>query len=197
MTKKNGWDLRYAQLNYVYGTEPNAFIKKQLAILKPGKILFPAEGEGRNAVYAAGLGWEVYAFDSSKVGKQKAEALAEKRGVKIHYQMASFEQSEFDRDFFDCVALVFAHALDRQKNHRKMIDFLKTGGTLLLEGFSKKQIHNQSGGPPRVDMLFSKEELENDFSMLSELETWEEVVDMEEGNHHMGQADVIRVIGKK
>ncbi len=194
---KNSWDLRYAQPDYVYGTDPNAFIKKQLEGMKPGKILFPAEGEGRNAVYASSLGWEVYAFDSSKVGKQKAEALAAKNGVKIHYQLASFEQIDFRDTCFDCIALVFAHTLDRKKNHRKMINFLKTGGVLLLEGFSKKQIHNQSGGPKRLDMLFSKDELEEDFSMLSELKIREEEVEMDEGNHHLGRVAIIRVIGKK
>lgn len=45
-----------------YGTEPNAFFKAQLDQLTPGRLLLPAEGEGRNAVYAAKKGWEVAAF---------------------------------------------------------------------------------------------------------------------------------------
>ena len=70
------WNKRYAQTDFVYGTEPNEFFEQQLLKLTPGKILLPAEGEGRNAVFAAKKGWEVYAFDSSIEAMKKAEKWA-------------------------------------------------------------------------------------------------------------------------
>jgi hypothetical protein len=64
------WDQRYSQSDFVYGKKPNEYLKAKLVDLKPGRILFPAEGEGRNAIFAAKLGWDVFAFDSSIEGKK-------------------------------------------------------------------------------------------------------------------------------
>ncbi len=55
----NLWDQRYAAEHYVYGTEPNAFLAEVADILTPGSALCLAEGEGRNAVFLAGLGLAV------------------------------------------------------------------------------------------------------------------------------------------
>lgn len=65
------WNQRYASVDYAYGTSPNLFYREKLEFVSPGKILFPAEGEGRNAVYAAKSGWNVTAFDLSTEGKKK------------------------------------------------------------------------------------------------------------------------------
>ncbi len=194
---KNMWDERYAQEEYVYGVEPNEFFRQELLKLKPGKILLPAEGEGRNAVYAAKLGWEVYAFDSSREAIKKAEKLAVKNKVKINYQLSSFEKVKYPNDFFDLLGLFYAHSFSREENHKKLINFIKPNGTVILEGFSKKQINNNSGGPPNIELLFSEKELQNDFAPLSELKIWEEVFHLNEGEHHKGDSNVIRLIGQK
>ena len=81
------WNDRYSSKEYVYGTGPNQFYKEQLEKLAPGKILFPAEGEGRNAVYTAKKGWSVTAFDPSSEGRKKALLLAKKNKVQIEYQI--------------------------------------------------------------------------------------------------------------
>jgi hypothetical protein len=72
------WNERYSKDEFAYGEQPNKFLKEQLEKLAAGTILFPAEGEGRNAVFAAQLGWTVSAFDISAEGKNKANRLAEK-----------------------------------------------------------------------------------------------------------------------
>ena len=77
------WDARYGEQEFAYGEKPNEYIKKQLENLSPKHILFPAEGEGRNAVYAATLGWEVSAFDLSHEGYRKAISLCMKHQVTI------------------------------------------------------------------------------------------------------------------
>ncbi|MFN3445417.1 MAG: SAM-dependent methyltransferase, partial [Bacteroidia bacterium] len=59
------WDERYTNNEMVYGYKPNRFLEDQLEELPLGKILLPAEGEGRNAIFAAKLGWQVHAFDFS------------------------------------------------------------------------------------------------------------------------------------
>ena len=69
---KEKWDDRYSEKEFAYGERPNIYLKEQLTKFPSGKILFPAEGEGRNLVYAATLGWNVFAFDQSAEGKRKA-----------------------------------------------------------------------------------------------------------------------------
>ena len=193
------WNQRYAAAEFAYGTEPNLFFKEQIEKLKPGKILFPAEGEGRNAVYAARLGWEVTAFDVSIQGKRKAGLLATENTVKINYMIAGYDDIYFDPETFDCIVLVYAHidSDKREEYHHKMISFLKPGGFLLLEGFSKKQINNNSGGPRDFRLLYSMTELESDFQNLSILKTEELDVELNEGQFHKGIASVVRVVGKK
>ncbi len=189
------WNERYASTEYAYGVEPNQYFKEQLEKLNPGKILFPAEGEGRNAVYAAKSGWQVFAFDLSTEGKRKAEKLASENGASINYQIAGYENIQYTPNSFDCIVLIFAHThpLKRTEIHQKLITYLKPGGTLILEGFSKKQISYNSGGPRDVNMLFSKEELEMDFGHLSKLIINDAVVDLNEGPFHK---DLLRLSGQ-
>ncbi len=195
----NFWDERYKTNDYAYGIEPNNFLKDQLKNMLPGNILFPAEGEGRNAVYAATKGWQVKAFDSSIEGKRKAELLASKKGVSIDYRIADYEFAEFPVGSFDCIALIFAHInpVKRAEYHKKLLSFLKPGGTLILEGFSKNQINNTSGGPSTIDLLFSKVDMKNDFSSLSKLNITDSEIILNEGAFHQGLASVIRVVGIK
>ncbi|MDR0660939.1 MAG: hypothetical protein LBG19_09115 [Prevotellaceae bacterium] len=69
------WNDRYAQSGYIYGDEPNLFFKHVISSLQPGSVLIPAAGEGRDAVYAALLGWEVDAFDLSSEGQKRRWSL--------------------------------------------------------------------------------------------------------------------------
>jgi len=198
-TMNDFWNERFGNKEYAYGEAPNNFVVEELKKLKPGKILFPAEGEGRNAVYAATLGWEVTAFDPSIEGQKKAKLLAAKHNSKIDYHIANYEDVVFPKEYFDCIVFIFAHMhpLKRNEYHQKLIKFLKPGGTILLEGFSKKQIKKNTGGPQNVDMLFSAEELQNDFNNLSEVTILEKEISLDEGPFHQGIASVIRVIGSK
>jgi ubiquinone/menaquinone biosynthesis C-methylase UbiE len=193
------WNERFGSEEYAYGTEPNQFYKEQLGKLVPGKILFPAEGEGRNAVYAATRGWLVTAFDPSIEGKRKAELLAQKNKVSINYLIDNYEFVNFPAESFDCIVLIFAHMhpLKRKEYHQKLATFLKPEGILILEGFSKNQISNNSGGPRDINMLFSKEELKSDFGSFSELKINEDDALLNEGPFHNGIASVIRVSGVK
>lgn len=193
------WNQRYASVDYAYGTLPNLFYKENLEFLPPGKILFPAEGEGRNAVFAAKSGWNVTAFDLSTEGKKKAELLAGLNNVKIDYTIGNYENITFPLIHFDCIVLIFAHMNPGKRNeyHQKLMSFLKPGGLLIFEGFSKKQINRNSGGPRDIDMLFSSEELLYDFGSFSELTITETDYCLNEGPFHQGLASVIRTLGIK
>lgn len=200
---KEFWNERYAAPEFAYGETPNGFLQEQLPLLKPGKMLFPAEGEGRNAVFAAQLGWEAHAFDFSTAAAKKAERLASNRGVSIHYEVADLDAVKYPAETFDAMALVFAHfpAAKRSSYHRTLGTFLKPGGIVLVEAFSKSHIRynadGKAGGPRDPAMLYSREELAQDFPGFEIILLEETEVELNEGLYHNGLSAVVRFIGKK
>lgn len=194
---KDFWNQRFAAPAYAYGEAPNEFFRMQLHRLLPGRILLPAEGEGRNAVYAAQRGWQVQAYDFSEAARNKALQLAEKSGVSIHYELASHQEADFPTAYFDVVALIFAHTSEREHLHQKAVQWLRPGGTLILQGFSKEQLQYVSGGPRDPALLFDRRTLESDFRMLAELRLEEVVVELEEGHYPRGLGALINLVGKK
>src|SRR4051794_3192290 len=106
---KNMWDDRYKDQVYAYGKEPNLFFKEWLQKFEPGSILMPADGEGRNGVFAAQVGWKVTSVDLSAEGKSKALELAKEHQVTINYIVGDLEQLQFEKESFDAIGLVYAH----------------------------------------------------------------------------------------
>lgn len=202
---KEFWNSRYKAEAFAYGEQPNEFLKLQLGkIDRTGKILFPADGEGRNSVYAATSGWEVTAFDISEAGKDKALSLAEKHKTSINYLVGTLDKHHFQPNSFDALALVYAHFPPPilSSTHQALSNVVKSGGIVILEGFSKKHLKYQAenpkvGGPRSLEMLFSKEMIEQDFSDFEILYLEEEVVELQEGLFHNGKGAVIRFVGRK
>nr|WP_288979293.1 class I SAM-dependent methyltransferase [uncultured Allomuricauda sp.] len=200
----NMWNTKFGQTEYAYGTEPNNYLKDKLQHIPAGSILFAAEGEGRNAVYAAQLGWKVSAFDISEAGQQKALKLAEDKKVSIDYKLGDLPDLGFKEEEFDALALVYAHfpPTIRPEYLRMLSSYLKKGGHLIFEAFSKdhlayKQQNPSVGGPNNVDYLFSLEELETSFTDYEILELKKTTVALNEGEGHIGTGSVIRFFGKK
>ncbi len=193
------WDERYSTPEFIYGKEPNVYFKTVIDDLKPGKVLLPSEGEGRNAVYAAKMGWKVTAIDFSFRAKEKAMRLAEDNNVEIEYIISPVEKYSFPESEFDAVALIFAHYSPdlRTLIHSSVVKSLKQGGTLILEAFNKKQIENNTGGPKDLSLLYDSGILQNDFRKLIIKELNELEVELSEGKHHEGKADVIRLVACK
>ncbi len=196
---KNFWDERFSSEEYVYGTEPNEFFKSEVEKLEPGTALFLGEGEGRNSVYAAKLGWLVDAVDYSSAGKEKALALAQKNNVTINYMLADLKEFTPETGRYDLVVIVFLHLPEevRKEVHKKAVDSLKAGGKIILEVFEKKQINFGTGGPRNLDLLYSLEDVYTDFQDLDIEKFSEEIIDLNESVHHKGKAAVIRYVGIK
>ena len=199
------WNARYADPDYAYGTEPNSFFKHAVNDQQlTGKILLPAEGEGRNAVFAAGQGLEVTAFDISEEGKKKALKLAKEKGVSITYEVGNLPQLALFNETFDAAALIYAHFPPPilHDYHRKVAERVKPGGIIVLEGFSKNHLPLREknpavGGPNNIDMLFSIESIQRDFVEFDPILLEESTVELNEGRFHNGMSKVIRFIGRK
>ncbi len=197
------WDARYAEEAYAYGTEPNGWFAQQLATLPPGTMLLPAEGEGRNAVHAARMGWQVTAFDISAQGREKAMRLAARHGVHITYHVGALHEIGPLATGFDAIGFSFAHfpSAVRASLTTAIMQHLRPGGAVVFEAFAKEQLKYQpvhgSGGPQEAAMLYTIEEANAefagvDFHVLEEVE-----VQLNEGSYHQGLAKVVRGSGVK
>jgi SAM-dependent methyltransferase len=198
------WTDRYSKEQFAYGELPNNYLKEQLEKLTPGAILFPAEGEGRNAVFAAKQGWAVSAFDISAEGRKKAFRLAEKNHVTIDYQVGELQTLKYQPEQFDAMALIYAHFPAEIKSHcHKALDrYLRKDGIIIFEAFSKNHLdyiaHNEKvGGPRDLASLFSIEELKADFANYEVIELEENEIELSEGLYHNGKGSVIRFVGRK
>lgn len=194
------WNERYAEEEYAYGIQPNDFLVKMISKLpENGKILFPAEGEGRNAVFAAKNGFDVVAFDTSNQAKKKADTLANDNNVKIDYRIGMLEDLNYEEASFDGVVFIYAHfpKAIRKAMHQQILRLVKPNGILIFEAFSKEQLHYPSGGPKEVAMLFSEEEVKEEFENIDFDFLKTEIIELNEGEFHQGKGSVVRFIGKK
>lgn len=194
------WNDRYAQHESVYGVEPNTFFKEQLQSLTPGNLLLPAEGEGRNAIYAASRGWKVTAYDFSEVAKEKALKQATSLGItSIDYQVKDHSTIQLPPAEFDAIGLIYVHLPVEMRTHlySQCVKSLKPGGRLILEGFSKDQLQYNSGGPKEAALLYQLDELIKDFSVMKIVVKEEVVITLNEGSFHEGPASVVRLVAIK
>ena len=138
--KNEFWNNRYETNETVYGHEPNQFFKFFIDAHKPGTILLPAEGEGRNAIYAALKGWKVDAFDFSKVAQEKALKRAKEMKVKINYTVLEIENYKASKQY-DAVALIYVHLEPELRKifHNEIAKSLSSEDYLVFEAFTKEQ----------------------------------------------------------
>lgn len=192
------WDQRYQETENVYGEAPNAYFKAFIDTLQTGTLLLPAEGEGRNAIYAASRGWIVEAFDYSTVARDKALKQAAAKGVKIRYDLQDITQFKASKQY-DMVALLYVHlpAPLRHDFHTAMYKSIKPGGFLLLEAFAKEQLGLKSGGPQDAALLYDAPSICSDFPFLHQLSCEQKEVILDEGPFHQGKAAVLRLTGQR
>jgi 2-polyprenyl-3-methyl-5-hydroxy-6-metoxy-1,4-benzoquinol methylase len=196
---KEVWNNRYSENEFVYGTEANQFLKEELVKIPKGKILFLGEGEGRNALFAATLGWEVDAVDYSEAGKSKAEMQASKNNVTLNYAVADILEHPIQNESYDAVALIYIHVNEETKPilHKKVIDALKPKGKIIIEAFEKEQLKYNSGGPKDADLLYDLQSITEDFIDFKFEKLSKEIVELKEGRLHQGKAVVVRFVGVK
>lgn len=196
---KDFWDEKYSQYEYLFGIEPDTYLAEKLPNLSPGKILFPGEGEGRNAVYAAKQGWQVTAFDYSNSAKIKAEKLANINNVNIEYLTLDITEKNFPNDTFDAIAYLFIHfeGEKRKAIHKAINAQLKVGGILILECFSDQQPIQEGKGPRSSSFLYSKANILEDFPNYDVIELTIDNELLKEGPSEMGESSILRFIGKK
>jgi SAM-dependent methyltransferase len=194
------WNQRYGTPEYCYGTEPNDFLRERAVALPiRGRVLCLGEGEGRNAVFLASLGFEVVAVDASAVGLAKAERLAHERGVRITTVLADLADFDLGRDAWDGIVSIWCHMAQplRSRVHHAVTRALKTGGAFLLEAYAPAQLALGTGGPKTIDLLASLAELRQDLAGIDLEVAVEREREVHEGRGHGGRSAVVQLVARK
>jgi cyclopropane fatty-acyl-phospholipid synthase-like methyltransferase len=194
------WDERYAIEDYLFGTEPNAFLVTQRHLLKPGaNVLAVADGEGRNGVWLAEHDLRVLSVDSSVVAQNKARALAQQRGVALDFELADLLQWQWGENRFDVIVAIFiqfAAPEQREQIFAKLKRSLKPGGLLLLQGYTPRQLEYGTGGPPNAENLYTEPMLRGAFADMEILHLREHDDLVSEGAGHSGMSALIDMVAK-
>jgi 2-polyprenyl-3-methyl-5-hydroxy-6-metoxy-1,4-benzoquinol methylase len=188
------WDERFSQSQPVYGDQPNAFLAAQTPRFQRGmKLLVPADGYGRNGIWLARQGFSVHTVDLSPVGVARARKTAEAVGLAMTIEQADLALWKWPEAEFDGVFAIFLHLPPdvRAKVHGAMLRSVKPGGLVIVEAFSTSQLKYSSGGPKRVELLYTAEMLRRDFAGTEAILLEEKEAQISEGTMHSGAAAVV------
>ena len=195
------WQQRFSAPGYLFGTAPNAFLQSQAHLLTKGaRALAIADGEGRNGVFLAEHGLDVLSVDFSPLAQEKARKLAAERGVPLRVEQADIVEWHWPTEAFDVVAAIFFQFVappERDRIFAGIKRTLKAGGLLLLEGYGVKQLEYKTGGPSKVENLYTREILEKAFGDFASLDIREHDCVIEEGAGHGGMSALVDLVGRK
>lgn len=195
------WNSRFQQSDYLFGIDPNAYLRRHASCWESGqRILCVADGEGRNSVWLARQGLIVDAFDISDVGVDKARKLADAAGVPVTYSVSSCDEWPWPIAAYDGVAAIFVQFADpamRERLFGNIVQSLKTGGMLVLQGYTPKQLTYKTGGPSQVSHLYTESLLRHAFDSMEILELKEYDEELNEGAQHRGRSALIGLVARK
>lgn len=193
------WDARYAEPGHAYGTEPNDFLVEVAVRIPPGRVLCLGEGEGRNAVFLAARGFEVVAVDLSRVGLDKAAALARERGVRITTAHADLGSFPIEPAAWAGIVSLWIHMPpeERAPLHRRCVAGLAPGGAFVLEAYTPRQLGFGTGGPQSAERLATLATLREELAGLDLEIARERDRDVREGRFHDGMGAVVQVLGRR
>lgn len=195
------WNQRFAGEALIFGEAPNEYLRAQQARLpRGGRALCVADGEGRNSVWLAQQGLQVDAFDIAEAGVAKARALARRHGVHVDFAVADCDALAWPEALYDVIAAIFVQFADpamRTRLFANMLKSLRPGGLLVLQGYTPKQLQYRSGGPSRVDHLYTETLLREAFAGLQIVELSSYDAELHEGTQHSGLSALIGMVARR
>ncbi len=200
MSELERWQTRFSAPGYAFGKEPNAFLKAQAHLLRPGqRALSVADGEGRNGVWLAERGLDVLAIDFSAAGLAKARALAAERGVRLRTELADITTWQWPDQAFDVIAaiFIFVEPHERPAFFNNLKRALKPDGLLLMQGYRPEQLNYRTGGPPKAERMYTRTILQQGFGDMAALDISEHDSMISEGSSHAGMSALIDMVARK
>ncbi len=195
------WNRRFAADGYLFGTEPNVWLRERADVWSAGqRVLCVADGEGRNSVWLARRGLQVDAFDISDVGVAKARRLAQDQGASVDFQVTDCDGFAWPDAAYDGVAAIFVQFADPALRERLFANIqrcLKPGGTLVLQGYTPKQLEYRTGGPPVASHLYTETLLREAFAAMDIVALREYEADVAEGSGHRGHSALVGLVARR
>jgi SAM-dependent methyltransferase len=113
-----------------FNHEPNGFLMEVTRGRQPGVALDYGMGQGRNAIYLAGLGWDVWGFDPAAGSVAIAEKRAKELGLRLHTAAVRDDEYDFGQSKFDLILFSWTKPLVPLQ---RVVDALKPGGIIVME----------------------------------------------------------------
>lgn len=200
-TPQDFWNQRYQAEGFLFGREPNTFVKSLAHLFKPGQdVLAIADGEGRNGVFVARQGAQVTSIDFSAPALEKAHRLAKEFSVKITIEQQDIYEWHGTDSAYDIVLAIFIQFAPPKKrtllfdNIKRLV---KPGGLVVMQGYRPEQVIYKTGGPPQAENMYTSDLLRTAFADfdIQHLEEHDSVVD--EGSGHSGLSALIDMIARR
>lgn len=144
MSIRTNYETWYEGDTYYWGLEPGDFLDELIKLCPPApdkKVLDIGCGEGKDAVYMAGKGYQVSAFDLTENGIRKTLALAKDRNVKINAYVDDINTFEI-KDQYDIIYSTGTVQYLFEENKKAFFDKIdqmtKTGGIVFFNVFVEK-----------------------------------------------------------
>ncbi|MFY9075753.1 tellurium resistance protein [Malaciobacter mytili] len=198
MSQQQFWNEKFAKDGYLYGINPNEFLASKLNLFKKdSKLLCLGEGEGRNAIFFAKNGFKVKAIDASNIGLEKLQKRAKEQNLDINTLCIDLNHWQANEKY-DVIIASYLHMYknEREELFLKIENSLNIKGYFIAEFFSQNQLSYNSGGPKDTELLYTIEDFKNNFNSCTK-QISEEIVFLNEGRGHQGEASVIRVVIQK
>lgn len=128
------WDDWYASTERVWSGRPNAALVDEVAGLAPGRALDVGCGEGADAAWLAGQGWDVTALDVSRVALDRAELAARAAGASVRWLQAGLLDARLPDGAFDLVSAQYPTLLRTpgRDAERALLAAVAPGGVLIF-----------------------------------------------------------------
>ncbi len=181
------WNGKFNDPKTQFDHEPSRLLVDAIRERHPGRALDLGMGQGRNAIYLAQQGWQVTGVDLSNVAVAQAKARAAQLHVSMTAVVDDLGHYDFGKSQWDLIALFYLHAWyhsEKAAAPKRLMDALKPGGLLVIEGFA---------GPE--SFMYQPNELLRDLSALRVLR-YEDL--RGEAEWAPGQkSHIIRFVGEK
>lgn len=160
------WDARYEAKGALWGAEPNQYLVEIAQTLDPGTALDLGCGQGRNSLWLASRGFEVTGLDLSPVAIEQATAVAAELELNVSFESVDLTTWDPSDRVWDLVVLTYLHLSNKRRPvvHDAARRAVAAGGRVVVIAHHLDNFENGVGGPPVPDLLFTEQQLANDFS---------------------------------
>jgi len=155
------WEDRYSAPGLQWSGRPNPVLVDEVRDLEPGRVLDVGSGEGGDAIWLAGRGWQVTAIDIAQAALDKAAARAtevdEEAAARITWEQHDLAGWAPAPGSVDLVSSQFMHLADpvRAALFRSLVAAVAPGGTLLVVGHDLGDLTAGAGRHGKEALMFT------------------------------------------